>query len=351
MTEDLLDRLRSLPPEIDPAFGSAARRLLEQPDATDDALLAVIDDTTLAEQTRFNAFYCAQARAWRRRDYLRHRENTDRHQSQFGRHAMFFFMQAEYYASLDDDPANLDAALTFVLEAVERLSGVPGVLHLAAEIIADRHERDPDNDARLLLSAERHVRQAIALSDGRYARYHATHARIATLRGAFASARASIARAIESEDSSGAEYALRIGDYQLIRSRIQYAQEAERLGAKQEDAARELRQIRSQVLEIMGLLAAVIAFITTAANIAAGQPARPAAGLLTLAGGVTLLVFWGFHVLLVGAGSAGRRLVPAIVGVILVTAGFLMTEWGSTGAGAAVHQRSGDTGLREHGKA
>lgn len=161
---------------------------------------------------------------------------------------------------------------------------------------------------------------------------------------AFTAARASIARAIEDEDSTGAEYALRIGDYQLIRSRIQYAQEAERLGARQEEATRELRQIRSQVLEIMGLLAAVIAFITTAANIAAGQPARPAAGLLTLAGGVTLLVFWGFHVLLIGTvsgGSAWRRVAPAVVGVILVTAGFLMTGWGPTGAGAAVHQSVG----------
>jgi hypothetical protein len=261
---------------------------------------------------------------------------------------MFFYLQAEYYAALGDDPANLDAALTFAVEVVERLASVPGVLHLAAEIIADRHERDPDSDPRLLLDAERHVRQAIALSDGRYARYHATHARIATLRGAFTAARASIARAIEDEDSTGAEYALRIGDYQLIRSRIQYTQEAERLGARQEEATRELRQIRSQVLEIMGLLAAVIAFITTAANIAAGQPARPAAGLLTLAGGVTLLVFWGFHVLLIGTagggGSAWRRLAPALVGVILVVAGFLMTWWGPTGAGAAVHQSVGQAG-------
>ncbi|ABD13054.1 hypothetical protein CcI156_14050 [Frankia sp. CcI156] len=327
MNGGLSQRLAELPPETDPGFGSAARALLTGPDATDEALTAAVENPNLAEQTRFNAFYCLQARAWRRKDHRRHRANTDRYQARFGRHPMFFFMQAEYYASLDGDPANLDAALTFALEAVDRLGGVPGVLHLAAEIIADRHERDPDNDPRLLLDAERHVRQAIALSDGHYARYHATHARIATLRGAFASARASIARAIEDEDSTGAEYALRIGDYQLIRSRIQYAQEAERLSARQEEASRELQQIRSQVLEIMGLLAAVIAFITTAANVAAGQPARPAAGLLTLAGGVTLLVFWGFHVLLVGTEPARRRVVAAVVGTILVVAGFLMTEF------------------------
>ncbi|MCK9896125.1 hypothetical protein [Frankia sp. AgB32] len=260
---------------------------------------------------------------------------------------MYFFLQAEYYATLDDDPANLDAALIFAVEAVERLPGVPGVLHLAAQIIADRYEREPDQERRQLLDAERYIRQAIALSEGQYARYHATHARIATLRGAFAAARASIARAIEDEDSTGPEYALRVGDYQLIRARIHFAQEGERLAARQEAAVQELRQVRGQVLEVMGLLAAVIAFITTAANIAAGQPAQPAAGLLTLAGGVALLVFWGFHVLLVGAsdgGSARRRLVPAIVGVILVSAGFVMTGGGPTSAGAALHQSAGQGG-------
>ncbi|SNQ48606.1 conserved membrane hypothetical protein [Frankia canadensis] len=340
----LAERLGGLPAATDPGFGAAARELLAAPDATDEALGAAIEDGDLPEQTRFNAFYCLQARAWRRKDHRLHRANTDRYQARFGEHPMFFFLQAEYYATLDGDPANLDAALTYALEAARRLRGVPGVLHLAAEIIVDRHEREPEPDQPMLLEAERYVRQAIALSDGRYARYHATHARIATSRGAFATARASIARAIEDEDSAGAEYPLRIGDYQLIRARIQYAQEAERLAARQAEATRELRQVRGQVLEIMGLLAAVIAFITTSANIAAGQPARPAAGLLTLAGGVTLLVFWGFHVLLVpaaGDGSARRRLVPAVVGAILVAAGCLWTGWGPTGAGVAVHQSLG----------
>ncbi|WP_242424338.1 hypothetical protein [Frankia sp. EI5c] len=206
-------------------------------------------------------------------------------------------MQAEYYSSLDGEPANRQAALTFAPEAVRRLSSIPGVLHLAASVIADHHEADADADPRLLLEGERLVRQAIALSNGTYPRYHATHARIATLRGAYGAARASIGRAIEEEDSSGAEYALRIGDYQLIRARILHAQQAETLRAGQSEATAELRRIRAQILEIMGLLAAVIAFITTAANITAGQPPGPAAGLLTTAGGVTLLVFWGSWIL------------------------------------------------------
>lgn len=326
MTSPLVERLAALPPETDPSYGVAARALLSEPTATDEALAAVLEDASCPEQVRFNAFYCIQARAWRRKDLRSHRANTDRYQSVFGGHAMFYFMQAEYYASLDSDPANLDAALTFALESVQRLSTVPGVLHLAAEIIAELHERDPEADPRLLLEGERFIRQAIALSHGTYPRYHATHARIATLRGAFSSARASIARAIEEEDSSGPEYALRVGDYQLIRSRIQHAQQTEQLRVRQKEATDELRRIRAQILEIMGLLAAVIAFITTAANIAAGQPARSAAGLLTLAGGVTLLVFWGFHTLLVGTAAAFRRAIPLVMGLILVLVGIVLAE-------------------------
>ncbi|EFC79148.1 hypothetical protein [Parafrankia sp. EUN1f] len=319
----LVARLASLPRETDASYGLQARALLQEPGATDDALSEVLTDMSQPEQVRFNAFYCLQARAWRRRDHRTHRANVDLYQSEFGTHPMFYFMQAEYYSSLDSEPANRHAALTFALEAVRRLSAIPGVLHLAASIIADHHEADADADPQLLLEGERLIRQAIALSHGTYPRYHATHARIATLRGAYGSARASIARAIEDEDSSGAEYALRIGDYQLIRARIQHAQQAEVLRVGQDEASSELRRIRAQILEIMGLLAAVIAFITTAANIAAGQPPGPAAGLLTTAGGMTLLVFWGFHVLVVDSGGR-RRLLPLALGAILLGVGLVL---------------------------
>ncbi|WP_241834967.1 hypothetical protein [Pseudofrankia asymbiotica] len=235
---------------------------------------------------------------------------------------MFFFMQAEYYASLNDDLVNRDAAMRFADQAVERLPGVPGVLHLAAEIIADYSDRQPSPDRDLLLTADRRVRQAIAISSDGYARYHATLARLCTLRGDFAGAWASIARAVDGEDSSDPEYALRIGSYQLIRSRIQYVQETEQLRSRQEEASGELRRIRGQILEIMDLLAAVIALITTAANIASGQSARAAGGLMTLTGGVILLVFWAFHLLIVDTPGTRQRLVVLALGVMLVLGGW-----------------------------
>jgi hypothetical protein len=314
--------LAALPAETSPDYGIAARRLLRNPAPTDDELVAVVDDATVAEQVRFNAFYCLQARAWRRKDYSRHRANTDLYQATFGEHPMFFYMQAEYYASLDD-PINLDAALRFAELAVERLPAVPGVLHLAAEVIADHADRQPVPDRDLLLTADRHVRQAVAISENRYPRYHATLARLCTLRGDYAGARASIARAIDSEDSADPEYALRIGEYQLVRSRIQYVQETEQLRRNQTEATSELRRIRGQILEIMGLLAAVIALITTAANVASGQSTHAAGGLMTLTGGVVLLVLWAFHLLMIDTPGFWRRLVPAALGIMLVLAGWL----------------------------
>lgn len=340
MTPDLSARLASLPPETDPRYGPSARTLLRDSAPTEAELTRLVDDTDAAAQVRFNAFYCLQARAWRRKDFAQHRTNTDQYQSVFGTHPMFYFMQAEYFATLSADPANLDAALIFATEAVARLRTVPGVLHLAAEVIAERQERSTRQDAgadsatgeaedQLLLKGERYVREAIALSAGQYPRYHATLARLATLRGAYSTAHASIEQAIEREDSAGPEYALRIGDYQLVRSRIQFAQEAERLRGRQEESTRELSQMRTQILEIMGLLAAVIAFITAAANIAANQDATAAAGLLTVAGGVTLIVFWGFHTLLVDRWTA-RRLVALLLGVVLVVAGLVYANLGDS---------------------
>lgn len=150
--------LAALPAETHPSYGTEARRILRDLNPTNEELAAVADDVDAAEQVRFNAFYCLQARAWRRKDYIRHRENTGRYQAEFGLHPMFFFMQAEYYASLGGDPVNLDAAMRFAEQAVERLPAVPGVLHLAAEITADHADRQPNSDRDLLLTADRHVR-------------------------------------------------------------------------------------------------------------------------------------------------------------------------------------------------
>ncbi|WP_041260143.1 hypothetical protein [Pseudofrankia inefficax] len=319
--------MAALPDETHPDYGSQARGLLRDLSPTDDQLSTLVEDDAAPEQSRFNAFYCLQARAWQRKDYSRHRANTDRYQAQFGRHPMFFFMQAEYYASLDDDLINLEAAMRFAELAVERLPGVPGVLHLAAEISADYADRQAAPDRDLLLFADRHVRQAIAISSSRYPRYHATLARLCALRGDFGGARASIARAIDGENGSDPEYGIRIGGYQLIRYRIQYAQETEQLRRRQEEASDELRRIRGQILEIMGLLAAVIALITTAANIASGQQARAAGGLMTLTGGVVLLVFWSFHLLVVDTPRGRHRIVVLLLGVMLLVTGWGQIEW------------------------
>lgn len=314
--------LAALPAETHPSYGPEARRILRDLSPADERLAAVANDADAAEQVRFNAFYCLQARAWRRKDFGRHRANTDRYQAEFGHHPMFFFMQAQYYAALGGDAVNLDAALRFAEQAVERLPAVPGVLHLAAEIIADHADPQPVPDRDALLTADRYVRQAIAISGDRYPRYHSTLARLCTLRGDFTGARASIARAIDGEDSSDPEYALRIGEYQLVRSRIQYVQETEQLHRRQEEATGELHRIRGQILEIMGLLAAVIALITTAANVASSESNHAAAGLMTLTGGVVLLVLWAFHLLVVDTPGLGRRMVPAVVGVMLVLGGW-----------------------------
>lgn len=296
---DLAALLAALPAQTNPAFGPQVRRLLETHDPALSTLLALVDDPGQPVTVRFAAFYAVQVRHWRRRDYGQHRELTDRYQSLFGDQPMFSFLLAEYYASQSGDQANLLAALHYARRAAGQLPEVPGVLHVLAEVIAEYQEQAETHQVDLVLEGERAVTRAIALSRGTYPKYFATLARLQILRGAYGEARRSVAIAIEQEDSTGRDYALRVGDYQPIRSRVQLAQQSGDLQAAQASALGEMRGARRETLEVLGLLAAVIAFLVTTTNLAGRFEPRAAAGLVLLTAGGIIVVFAAFHVLLV----------------------------------------------------
>jgi tetratricopeptide (TPR) repeat protein len=318
----LLDLLQALPSQTDRQYAPSARGILEQPGASVDALQAIAEDTAVSKDLRFNAFYCMQAREWRLRNYTRHRANTDRFQSEFGDQPMLDFMQAEYYSVADHEISNLETALIFAKQARDRLPSVPGILHLYAELVCKYVERSGVKDQALLAEADRAIARAIAL-DPAYPKYFATRAVVSLLRGAFDDALQQVSVAIDREDSDGPHYALRIGDYQLIRSRIAYAIEYAQMRRSQDDAITEFRQMRSQVLATLGLLAAVVALIASATNIASGNAPKNAEPLFLVCGGVILIVFWGFHFLFVGSRRGFSGIVPLIVGLMLVSIGFV----------------------------
>jgi hypothetical protein len=327
----LVDALGAFPSETTSAFAFAARDLLASTNISRAALRSVVEDGTLPDAVRFNAFYCLQVAVWRERDFMEYRVNLDTYRTVFDGHPMLQAQIAQYYLSRSAEQHDLSSALRYADLAMTSMPYASGVLNLFGEVVSRICETDAALvDAATLTKAIEATDRAIAATDARYARYFGTRARLRSQLGEFRQAQADVDRAIEIEDSGSSAYALRIGEYQLTRMNINLLQQS-RISAQQQDrlqetidrARDELISMRAQYLELLGLLVAVMAFIFSTINLTGRFDARETASVLLTMTGLILIVFAGFG-LQIASGRSNRLATtyPLALGIVACGLGF-----------------------------
>lgn len=320
--------LKELPEQTSHDFALATRKIISShPEVNDDSLLEIAKSVQ-SGNVRFAAFYILAVKLWGRKDYTSHKKLIDEFRGDFATEPFFSFLEAEYYLSQAEDLNNARSAMALAETARVALPTVPGVQNLFAETIATIGEQHPRLiDSRDLATAESAIRRAQSLArnatQSGYAKYGANLARIQALQGHWSDARRSIARAIDTEDSSRNDYSLRVMGYELIRAKIDIAEQSGQLRNEQEVAVNEMRETRKDILQIMGLLAAVIAFLITTVNILVNFSPRVASSLLLVAAACILLVFLGFSSLY-GRVKPGGALFSLLVSALLFGAGALL---------------------------
>ncbi len=194
---------------------------------------------------------------------------------------------------------------------------VAGVVHQLAAFMAEYLERRSAPPAKSeIKEAEQCVDRAITSSNGRIAHYHETKARILALRRDFDSARISLTRAIELEPRDGRDHHRRLTHYHTTRIRIDLLEQQARWDEMQETGRRELMEFKNQQLQLMGLLAAVVALIATGGSIAGQSKPADGAALIQVMAGAVVIVFSAFS--LMTARSLWRVFVSFLAGVALM---------------------------------
>lgn len=307
-----------LPSQTDQDFGPTVRARYKDVEKT--KLQALVDSESSVEE-RFAAFYALQVRRRRDAEYVEHKQAVEAYRHVFAEQPMFLFMVAESYGDLAD-PGEREIGVAYARRAAEACPNTPGVQHLLAEFLlesvelatTDSHARDAGS---LLMEAEQAVASAISLNP-KYAKYHATRARILSQMGAHDRALASIVRAIELEDGGKDDGHRRILQYQMLRREIVAAKSLSRARDEQQAAVDEFRSLRSELLSLLGLLAAVVAFISTSATAATNMPLRDGLSLSCVTGAVIVLVFTAFESLFGRSRHLARYIAPAVIAVLLV---------------------------------
>lgn len=215
-----------------------------------------------------------------------------------------------------------------------------GAQHALAEAIilvyeldeyAPNEEREKDKKTNLN-TAEKALTLAIR-SDDKYAKYYCTYARLQSLQGLHERALANIDEAIDLEDETRSDYAIRIGQYQNHGQKIQGRMQVEvvetalekkmqqyeehiqgnmaehrRFVQEKTDEYRtaleeQEKQTMVKNMEFLGLFSGIVSFTIGSLTITgaiAQQSIMAAAGLIIILMGALMAVFAGFGIILHG---------------------------------------------------
>ncbi|WP_160147051.1 tetratricopeptide repeat protein [Thermomonospora echinospora] len=220
------------------------------------------------------------------------------------------------------DASSLRSAVEYSRRAAELMPDVAGVVHQLAAFLIEYLERSDSVVEAELREAERSVDQAIALTHGQIGHYFETRARILAIRGDFGAARAAVNQAIELEPRTTRDYQRRLTQYQTTRIRIELLQQRAYWRRQQEDNRRELTDFKAQQLQLLGLLAAVVAFIATTGNLAASARWPDSIRLIEGMAGSIIIVFASFT--LASSKSVWRVLFMYLVGGVLLVVPYLV---------------------------
>ncbi|MEV3984784.1 hypothetical protein [Nonomuraea sp. NPDC049758] len=254
---------------------------------------------------------------------LRREERTSEYDQIIARYAPHFEREP-YFATFRaisernrGDVASLRKAVAYSKQAVRDMPEVAGVVHQLAAFMAEYFERrlGPTSSAELI-EADQLADKAILLTNGQIAHYHETKARILAIRHDFDSARASITRAIELEPKQGRDYHRRLTQYQTTRTRIDLMEQQSRWNDMQQESRRELVEFKAQQLQLLGLLAAVVALIATGGNIASQSKPNDAIVLIEVMAGAVVIVFSSFS--LMTSRSWLRVAIAYTIGIALI---------------------------------
>ncbi|HEY1833014.1 MAG TPA: hypothetical protein VGG08_01150 [Solirubrobacteraceae bacterium] len=324
-------QLGKLPPVEDPQYEFKVTDLVEL--HHDRAKFHELSEDS-DERIAFNALFAELSLLWRDRDFAQYRARVAESRGRYRDQARFLGCEAQACGSRTD-VSSLRSGRLFAQRALADLPDRPGILHTLAQIIASLAEQG-HADELMLDEAEDAVRQAISL-EPKYAKYQATLARILLHEDRYKEAMEAVTEAIELESSAGPHYALRVGDYQDVRMAITFGEASDKLNKQHEAAAKELQEARADleeqrtlVFQLLGLLAAVIAFIVTGVQVARDQKLSDAAGLMILIASSTVTVFAGFRLLFPGReGQGDVRAYVLLVGGLVIAAGVWGgAQWG-----------------------
>ncbi|MFE4525733.1 hypothetical protein ACFRCQ_27195 [Cytobacillus firmus] len=308
--QSLIEKLDNLPEHTTRDFELKLTKIAETLEETEYSQLLLYLENRIASQTAnqilFASFVILTIYARRMKNISQFREIVERFGEKFIDFPLYPHILSLLYKEIGTNDA-IEQAVAFAREATQNLPNQVGVLHNYAEAVVHIKEHGFMVSQEELQEAYTYINRVVHLSP-RYAKFHCTRGRILAALGKFNEAKEAIRKAIDMEESSKKDYAIRINDYLYHLSRVQTNEFSQvfsdkiALTEKSFDEAKDeidqsISKLKSENLQMLGFFTAIISFTIGSFNILGDKNFLESALLILILSGALVLAFVGFGLL------------------------------------------------------
>ncbi|MGD6942456.1 tetratricopeptide repeat protein [Cytobacillus gottheilii] len=198
----------------------------------------------------------------------------------------------------------IEQEMAFAREATQKLPNQVGVLHHYAEAVVNSREQGLAVSTQDLEEAYQTINRVVHLSP-RYAKFHSTKGRVLAALGKYAEAKDAIRKAIDMEESTKKDYAIRINDYLYHLNRIQTNEFTDMFSEKitvteksleesKVEVEESISKLKSENLQMLGFFTAIISFTIGSMNLLENRTFLESAFLILILSSSLVLAFVGF---------------------------------------------------------
>ena len=304
----------------------------------------------------FHAFCVAESYARRNENLSELKEIMQQYQAYFSNEPFLIHLdvcstikELEAFRKTAWTPERLESVIKTARINMENLRGAAnkpeegniGGAHAFAETVLLAFENAPSLLDKLttttkddLLKEALDVMVETHIQDSKYAKFYCTHGRLFAVAGRYEEALDYLNKAIDKEDSSKADYPIRIGRYLAFAQQIRAQQQNfenrlaadEQLKTVTQAFEDQTKESTTKSMEFLGLFSGIVSFTIgslTIGSAVAEQSIKHAAGLIIVLMGALMGVFAAFGIILHGAWGkkAIRNLIVLLLGLGIVLGG------------------------------
>lgn len=345
----IMEQLSHAPDEMSRAYELTLTRMMTASDTPLNirSVLDLLQDQNKPESLRYACFVMATIWYRHMKDMLNVEDLLHRYGKTFRTHPSFLHYRL---LSCVDCGYRKDwrEILKQAEENVKQMKN-SGARHMFAEFTAmffESDQMDAEASEREMWLEKATAQINIAVQENpEYAKFYATKGRIYALQGLYDEAILLVKLAIEKEDSSRKDYAIRIGNYQVVQMNIQqrrhlqqlrqeladYRENQQVMYAQINDKADEINGSLMRNLEYLGIFAGIISFTIGSLSLAddASKYSLPGAGALILILFGALVGTYGMFDLIIHGYKKNdkKRYIIVFLGALLFILGGFVICW------------------------